>query len=198
MLWRLTGWEAEEVDLLTSAPTFQTGSEFRSSDPGKVSVPARSCCFLSGIRRAASALRSKAAGSGEPGDSCLQSGWIPRHDVGRTTVFWSARGRAQRRRRFGPARRGKPHSKVLWGGRLLRINKSQNQPVAPSAPKSRGISWSSLGSPPPWSRWNPDPMDTGCRRDRHRCVGKNFRWVVQTTDGVAVRTLWPGRAIGKT
>jgi hypothetical protein len=39
---------------------------------------------------------------------CLQLGWILRHGVGRTTVFWSARGRAQRRRRFGRARRGKP------------------------------------------------------------------------------------------
>jgi hypothetical protein len=36
---------------------------------------------------------------------CL--GCIPRHVLGRTTVFWSARGRAQRRRRFGPARIGK-------------------------------------------------------------------------------------------
>ncbi len=41
---------------------------------------------------------------------CLQLGWILRHGVGTTTVFWSARGRAQRRRRFGRARRGKS----LW------------------------------------------------------------------------------------
>ena len=40
----------------------------------------------------------------------MQLGWILRHRVGRTTVFWSARGRAQRRRRFGRARRGKS----LW------------------------------------------------------------------------------------
>ena len=31
-----------------------------------------------------------------------------RHGIRKTTVFLSARGRAQRRRRFGPARRGKP------------------------------------------------------------------------------------------
>jgi hypothetical protein len=31
----------------------------------------------------------------------------PTHGVRRTTVFWSARGRAQGRRRFGPARIGK-------------------------------------------------------------------------------------------
>jgi hypothetical protein len=65
-------------------------------------------------------------------NGCLPWGWIPGHGVGRTTVFWSARGRAQRRRRFGRARRGKPahshqDSNPLCGGKMLSRRDAETQ-----------------------------------------------------------------------
>jgi hypothetical protein len=75
---------------------------------------------------------------GEPGDSCLPWGWTARHGVGRTTVFWSARGRAQRRRRFGPARRGK--------------STDSHQDPNPFNGKPSGTSKSSTRTPPPMKR----------------------------------------------
>ena len=49
----------------------------------------------------------RVAGLEERRVSGLQLGSFLRHGIGRTTVFWSARGRAQRRRRFGCAWRCK-------------------------------------------------------------------------------------------
>ncbi len=71
------------------------------------------------LRRESMVRRNRSQGQ-SVWSECLQSGWILRHGVGRTTVFWSARGRAQRRRHFGPARRGKPtHSQSSSPSRPL-------------------------------------------------------------------------------
>jgi hypothetical protein len=103
--WCTSSWRASRCEALSVAARPTSPDSTRSIE--KASFRGYHTIARSWSAAASAALH-RAKGLGEPGDSCLPWGYIPRHGVGRTTVFWSARGRAQRRRRFGPARIGDP------------------------------------------------------------------------------------------